>query len=75
MAVRVAVLSDVHANLAALDAALASGDRDALLPVLETNVYRGGPSPGAARVAALADYLSSVAAATSSARATAPASR
>lgn len=50
-----------YARLAALDAALASGERDALVPMLETNVYRGGPPPGPARVAALADYLFSVA--------------
>lgn len=52
-----------YARLAALDAALAAGDGDALRPMLEANVYRGGPSPSEARLATLADYLLATAAA------------
>lgn len=46
-----------YARLAALDAALAAGDAEALVPMLEANVYRGGPAPSKAQVTALADHL------------------
>lgn len=51
-----------YARLAALDAALQAEDAEALVPMLESNVYRGGPAPSEAQVRALADHLVATAA-------------
>lgn len=52
-----------YARLAVLDAALAGADGDAVVPMLEANVYRGGQPPSEVQLAALADYLWATAAA------------
>ena len=48
-----------YARIAALDEALdqASGDTAPFEPLLQTNVYHGGPEPSAAQLQALAGYL------------------
>lgn len=52
-----------YARVTALDAGLATDDPDALLPMLRTNVYHGGPAPTAAQVEVLAAYFAAQAAA------------
>ncbi len=46
-----------YARLHALDAAIGGGEPERLAAMLRANVWHGGPEPGAAQVAALADYL------------------
>jgi cytochrome b pre-mRNA-processing protein 3 len=46
-----------YARLRALDGALAAVPAASLAPMLRTNVYHGGPAPGAEQLQALAGYV------------------